>query len=102
MRAQYHQEILTGRLEIDVLKARLPMNDILTFGARQNPKRGYLFISKILGKYIPCRPTKMRESYQLLAKDILTHMSTSKNVWVLGVAETAVGLGGLGVARRYY
>ncbi|MCX4029022.1 phosphoribosyltransferase domain-containing protein [Endozoicomonas sp. SM1973] len=69
--------------------------DLLTFGARQNPKRGYLFISKVLGKHIPCRPALMRKTYCHLAE---ATQLIGDSCLVVGLAETATGLGA-GVAE---
>lgn len=91
-------ELKTGKLEITVDNAQIPLDELLTFGARQNPKRRYLFISKVLGKYIPCRPAVMRKSYQQLAREVVKASLPGK-VWVLGVAETATALGA-GVAQE--
>jgi hypoxanthine-guanine phosphoribosyltransferase len=94
-----HQAVLkTGQLDITVTDEQVPLNDLLTFGARQNPKRRYLFISKVLGKYVPCRPKAMRRSYQQLAATVLKE-GVQGNARVLGVAETATGLGA-GVAQE--
>jgi adenine/guanine phosphoribosyltransferase-like PRPP-binding protein len=92
-------ELQTGLLQISVHNARYPLEKLLTFGARQNPKRRYLFISKVLGKYVPCLPSDMRETYQTLAKVVEQAVSFPHLTWVLGVAETATGLGA-GVAQE--
>ncbi|WP_036551103.1 phosphoribosyltransferase domain-containing protein [Neptunomonas japonica] len=92
-------ELQTGLLQISVHNARYPLEKLLTFGARQNPKRRYLFISKVLGKYVPCLPSDMRETYQTLAKAVRQSLLLHSNTWVLGVAETATGLGA-GVAQE--
>jgi len=78
-----------GYLEILVKKSNYSMEALLDFASRNNPNRSYLFLSKILGKYIPCRPFKMRASYHDLSKNI----SIQGNTLVLGVSETATGLG---------
>lgn len=72
------------------------IEDILDFGSRENEKRGFLFVSKILGKHIPCRPSLMRQSYEALAAKIQASLIPG-DVWVVGMAETAIALGG-GVA----
>ncbi|PWQ98563.1 hypothetical protein DKT75_03675 [Leucothrix arctica] len=95
---QHRATLITGQLDITVTDEQLPLNDLLTFGARQNPKRRYLFISKVLGKYVPCYPRVMRRSYQQLAATILKE-GVHGNIRVLGVAETATGLGA-GVAQE--
>lgn len=34
----------------------IPLEDIFSMAARNNPKRSYLFVSKLIGKHIPVRP----------------------------------------------
>jgi adenine/guanine phosphoribosyltransferase-like PRPP-binding protein len=92
-------ELQTGLLQISVRNALYPLEKLLTFGARQNPKRRYLFISKVLGKYVPCLPSDMRETYQTLASVVEKTLKSQSITWVLGVAETATGLGA-GVAQE--
>ena len=84
----------TGRLEVEVEPSTHSLDHLLEFASRENPKRAYLFVSKILGKYIPCKPSTMRLSYNDLAK--LVHPQSS--TLVIGVAETATGLGA-GIAQ---
>lgn len=92
-------QLQTGELQISVLSARFPLETLLTFGSRLNPKRRFLFVSKVLGKYVPCLPSAMRETYVALASNIQPFVQRSAHIWVLGVAETATGLGA-GVARE--
>lgn len=86
----------TGRLEVEVEPSAHSIENLLEFASRENPKRAYLFVSKVLGKYIPCKPSTMRSSYRELAKFIEPQTPTL----VLGVAETATGLGA-GVAHSF-
>lgn len=79
----------TGRLEVQVKPSSYSISGLLEFASRENPKRGFLFLSKVLGKYIPCLPSEMRQSYINLSKLI----TIKGNCLVLGVAETATGLG---------
>ncbi|MEH6444922.1 MAG: phosphoribosyltransferase domain-containing protein [Oceanospirillaceae bacterium] len=92
-------QLQTGELQVSVLRARFPLDTLLTFGSRLNPKRRFLFVSKVLGKYVPCQPNAMRESYLAMAEQIQPFIAESANVWVLGVAETATGLAA-GVAQE--
>lgn len=74
------------------------LDTLIDFATRANPKRGFLFVSKVLGKHIPCTPSSMRSVYQDLARQIDEEgstMSQSKNLSqiVIGMAETATGLG---------
>ena len=65
-------------------------DDLFVFAERKNPKRSFLFVSKILGKHIPVEPCKMRQCYKDLASKI--NPSDTDGVLFLGMAETAVGL----------
>lgn len=82
--------LAAGTLTIEVHKAALPLNDLLDFASRINPKRGYLFVSKVLGKHIPCQPSRMRDIYNRLAIALL---EIPGPVIFIGMAETATGLG---------
>jgi adenine/guanine phosphoribosyltransferase-like PRPP-binding protein len=91
-------QLQTGKLQISVLSARFPLDTLLTFGSRLNPKRRFLFVSKVLGKYVPCTPNVMREMHLALSDKIQAQLPKGLT-WVLGVAETATGLGA-GVAQE--
>ena len=82
--------IRSGSLQITSFQEDQPITSLLGFASRENPKRGFLFVSKILGKHIPVKPSVMRSSYDTLADKINdSHIPTI----VIGMAETAVGLG---------
>ena len=78
-----------GTLHVRTTAERLPLDDLLGFAARANPRRPFLFVSKVLGRHVPCRPSRMRKTYRLLAADIA---GIPGPVWVIGMAETATGL----------
>ncbi|MBF0101791.1 MAG: phosphoribosyltransferase domain-containing protein [Desulfobacterales bacterium] len=82
----------TGTLSIHVERTDIPLEDLFGFGSRNNPKRGYLFISKVLGKHYPNRPSKMREIYRIFAQKLSLLYIRSPVVFV-ALAETATGLG---------
>lgn len=67
------------------------LDDLLDFAERINPKRAFLFVSKILGKHIPVEPSTMQRSYRDLAA--LIPQNLTGPILVVGMAETAVGLG---------
>jgi len=62
------------------------------FGSRANKKRGFVFVSKVLGKHYPARPQAMQQAQQQLAKKLLAHLSERPTL-VIGFAETATGIG---------
>ena len=78
-----------GYLYIDTDIEQMPIDDLLGFAARSNPRRPFLFVSKVLGRHIPCRPGLMRETYRLLTQDLA---DVPGPVWIIGMAETATGL----------
>lgn len=82
--------LAAGILRVDTYRAELPLNYLLDFASRINPRRGYLFVSKVLGKHIPCRPAIMRDIYNRLAAPLLEIRGP---VLCIGMAETATGLG---------
>jgi hypothetical protein len=82
--------LAAGILKIDIHKADLPLNYLLDFASRVNPKRGYLFVSKVLGKHIPCKPSIIRDIYNRLAAPLL---EVPGPIIFIGMAETATGLG---------
>ncbi len=84
-------ELTTGRLEVQVHQSLMPIDDLCGFAARQNPKRGFLFVSKVLGKHIPAKPSLMRQVQFLLANQIAIDLPGP--VVVIGMAETATALG---------
>lgn len=80
----------TGLLRIRVDNTQLPLDDLLDFAARQNPKRGFLFVSKVLGKHIPVAPSVIRDIHSRLAAQI---GNLPGPILFIGMAETAITLG---------
>lgn len=87
-----------GSLDVAVTRATLPLDDLCDFAARRNPKRGFLFVSKVLGRHMPAAPAAMRASYARLAEMLPADLPGP--VVVLGMAETAIALGH-GVQQEY-
>lgn len=89
-------DTLTAELERGTISARIeshlvPANEMFGFAQRINPKRSFLFVSKVLGRHIPVKPSTMRRTYKLLASQIPGDVAGP--VVFIGMAETAVGLG---------
>ncbi len=66
------------------------LEDLLGFAQRINPKRAFLFVSKVLGRHIPVAPSTMRNAFTNLAN--LVPSDLPEPILVIGMAETAVGL----------
>lgn len=84
-------DLLTGRLDITVEDAAWPLDDLCAFAARENPRRGFLVVSRVLGRHLPAAPKIMRRSVRDLAARIPADLPGP--VMVVGLAETAVCLG---------
>ena len=94
-----HIDLSRGRISVTVNHhhPEWKLDDLLSFAERINPKRAFLFVSKVLGKHIPVAPSVMQKSYQDLAA--LIPKILPYPISVIGMAETAVGLGA-GVYRE--
>lgn len=87
-------ELATGRLEVQVTRAAFPLDQLCGFAARANPKRVFLFVSKVLGKHWPARPAAMEQIHRHLAQALAQTLTPSQGPWLLvAMAETATGLG---------
>jgi len=80
-------KLKSGVLELNLTPQ---LQELVEFGSRINRKRGFLFVSKVLGKHLPTKPSTMQNTYQKLAnlipkEDIPTLF--------IGFAETATALG---------
>ena len=80
----------TGTLTVEMQHETVPLAALCGFGARNNPKRGFLFVSKVLGKHWPSRPDAMLDAYHRLAQQLPDDLDGAV---FIGMAETATGLG---------
>ncbi|OBV41108.1 phosphoribosyltransferase domain-containing protein [Janthinobacterium psychrotolerans] len=85
------QTMPTGELTLQVDEARFALGDLIGYAARANAKRGFLFLSKVLGKHWPVTPGAMEAIHADLAAQIPA--SLPGPVVFIAMAETAVGLG---------
>ena len=81
----------TGTLRVSVDRAHWPLDALCDFAARENPKRGFLVVSRVLGRHLPVAPSIMRRSVRDLASRIPVDLPGP--VMIVGLAETAVCLG---------
>ncbi|MFC5373360.1 phosphoribosyltransferase domain-containing protein [uncultured Brevundimonas sp.] len=83
-----------GTVEIEVCDAALPLDHLCAFAARNNAKRGFLIVSKVLGRHMPARPLQMQAAVDALTSRILLQARDLPGpVVFIGLAETAVCLG---------
>lgn len=91
----------TGTLNVHINESEDLFNHYIDFAARNNPKRGFLFVSKVLAKHYPCKPSVMQESYNQLVDLLLNIEKNSESFVFIGMAETATALG-LGVYETWF
>lgn len=84
-------ELARGVLHVEIDRSDFSPSSLFGFAERRNPKRAFLFVSRVLGRHIPTRPYAMRAACEVLAAKIPADLPGP--VLVMGMAETAVGLG---------
>lgn len=86
-------ELTTGTLtlHIEPHTSTYTPNELFGFAERRNPKRSFLFVSKVLGRHIPVVPSTMRAATNTLAALVPDHLP--EPMLVIGMAETAIALG---------
>jgi NADH:ubiquinone oxidoreductase subunit B-like Fe-S oxidoreductase len=64
----YQKTLSCGRIEVSSEVTDYPLTDLFDIAERRNPKRAFLFVSKVLGRHIPVSPQVMRNVYTQLAE----------------------------------
>lgn len=83
-------DLPTGALSVEITGGDWPLDRLCGFAGRNNPKRGFLVVSKVLGRHWPARPSEMRTSARALAARLPPDLPGP--VLVMGLAETAICL----------
>src|SRR3546814_3945249 len=83
-------ELSTGTLEL-VIEHVAELDAFCDFAARANPKRGFLIVSKVLGRHLPASPNAMRGAMDELGQKLPADLPGP--IVFLGMAETATALG---------
>ena len=87
-------ELPTGTLDLRLDSGADELDALLGFAARANAKRGFLFLSKVLGKHWPANPVDMLMVHERLAATVPPLGGAVQGpVLFIAMAETAVGLG---------
>lgn len=84
------------KLHIDSIAEQYEPEDLFTMALRHNnPRRSFLFVSKILGKHIPIKASDLQRATNILAEEWckLCCDNSDKPVLVIGFAETATAMG---------
>ena len=75
-------ELEAGKLTLTLASHDGP--ELFRIAERINPKRAFLFVSTILGRHIPVKPTEHREALQALADGAVsyTHLTLPTTPYV--------------------
>lgn len=87
----YRRALHSGTIQVIPQHGDYALETLFEIAERRNPKRAFLFVSKVLGRHIPVAPRVMRQVYRQLAGQFPA--SLPEPVLFIGMAETAVGLG---------
>ena len=81
----------TGVMTVQADAGPFELDALIGFAARANARRGFLFLSKVLGKHWPVTPRLMRAIHTELATRVPADLPGP--VVFIAMAETAIGLG---------
>lgn len=81
--------IKAGTVKLTSIKEREELDNILSFACRENPKRHFILVNKLIGRYSPTTPKVMRDTYNRLAEQV----GPGAESYVISFAEAATGLG---------
>ena len=84
-------DLPTGLIEVKVVSGSFLLDELIGFAARANSKRGFLFLSKVLGKHWPVTPKIMQQIHSNLASQVPEDLPGP--IVFIAMAETAIGLG---------
>lgn len=85
-------DLPSGTLRLELARQAVPLDALCAFATRRNPRRGFLFVSRVLGRHLPAVPGALREAGRALLDQA---GALRPPVAVLAMAETAVGFGHL-------
>ena len=88
----YRVHIPGGSLNLWMERELIGLPDALDFATRHNPRRRFLFVSRLLGRHLPTRPSQMRTAAAALAAELQATALPEPCVF-FGMAETATTLG---------
>ena len=92
-------DIKAGTLSLKTAEERTTLDRILTFACRENPKRHFILVNKLIGRYTPTAPKVMRQTYNELAEKIGTTsylIDTAEDIqpeWLTNIAKIGVTAG---------
>jgi len=80
-----------GNLHLAWREDDWPLDQLCGFAERDNRRRGFLIVSRVLGRHVPARPSLIRQASNALSR--LVPADLPGPVLFVGMAETAITLG---------
>jgi hypothetical protein len=81
-----------GRFHFVMNRQELPLRELCDVALRNNSRRRFLFVSKVLGRHWPVRPAALRDVARRLAQQVALRLPEGPVIFI-GMAETATTLG---------
>lgn len=88
---EWRWRLPNGTLLLRQVAGCWPIDRLVDVAARRNSTRGYLLVSRVLGKHLPVSPERMHASHEALAAMLPPDLPGP--VLFVGMGETATGLG---------
>jgi len=88
----HHARLPGGNFMLSMEREDIPFRDLCDLAIRNNAKRRFLFVSRVLGRHCPVRPAVMCQVTGELARKLRMGLKDGPVVFV-GMAETATTLG---------
>ena len=90
VRSTHEVQLRSGLLRIVTHATEIPLEELCGFGSRRSQRRGFVFVSKVLGKHWPVRPQVFQDCCNRLATRLTRWVEPAV---IVAMAETATGLG---------
>jgi hypothetical protein len=81
-----------GRFTLTIEREDIPFRALCDLAIRDNARRRFLFVSRVLGRHCPVRPSALRQVAAALARKLRLRLKPAP-VLFIGMAETATTLG---------
>ena len=88
----YSARLPGGRFVLKIDREDMPFRDLCDLAIRNNARRRFLFVSRVLGRHCPVSPCVLRRVAAELARKLSVVLMTGPVVFI-GMAETATTLG---------
>ena len=89
---RYEAKLPGGQFTLMMSREDLPFREACDLAIRNNAKRRFLFVSRVLGRHIPVRPATLIAVAASLAEKLQSSLKVGPVVFI-GMAETATTLG---------